>query len=230
MFSVIIPVLNQIDLAKQLFGCISKNSILPLEIILIDNGSEEDFSDFPKKYENLNIKYIRNDENIGVNPAWNLGISFSKGKFVSILNSDIIISTSFFKKTLQAFQMFESFGIIVPNTVKERNSNLENDQAPIIRDIEKREGWAFTIRKEILDKIKPIPNQLNLFFGDDYLFECSKLLGYRNIKIMNNSIYHYKNATIKTQFPEKGENVVLRKEREEWEKIKGDLYGRRDEK
>ena len=222
MFSVIIPVLNQLDLTKQLFGCISKNSILPSEIILIDNASEEDFSDFPKKYENLNIKYIKNEKNIGVNPSWNLGISLSKGKYVSILNSDIIISTSFFKKTIQALQISNDFGIIIPNTTKDRNSNLENDQLPIIRDVEKREGWAFTIRKEILDKIKPIPLELNLFFGDDYFFECSKLLGYRNIKVMNNLIYHYKNATINNEVSKTFRNI-MKKEREEWEEIKKQL-------
>lgn len=223
MFSVIIPVLNQLDLTKQLFGCIAKNTLLPSEIILIDNASEEDYSDLSKKYENLNIRYIKNEKNIGVNAAWNEGIKYSNYKYISILNNDIIIPTTFFEKTEKAFQD-PKVGLVVPNTVKERNYNLEDSNKNIIvQNLGKREGWAFTIRKEILNKIDPIPSSLNLFFGDDYLFTCSLIKGYTNIKIMNNYIYHYKNMTIKTEYKEKSENIVLRREREEWEKIKKSL-------
>lgn len=220
MISVIIPVLNQLDLTKQLFGCIAKNTIQPSEIILIDNASEEDFSIFPEKFNCLNIKYIRNEKNIGVNPAWNLGISLAKYKYISILNNDIIISSSFFKKIFEVFEnpKNKEIGIVVPNTVKNKDYALENDDYPIIMDLKKREGWAFTIRKEILDKIDPIPPELNLFFGDDYLFNSSLCNGYKNVKIINSNIYHYKGASSSDEL-----KPTMKKEREEWDKIKNNF-------
>lgn len=228
MFSVIIPVLNRVDLTEQLFNCISKNRLLPSEIILIDNASEEDFSHILKKHENLNIKYIRNDRNIGVNPAWNLGISLSKYKYVTIFNNDIIIPTTFFDKLSIVFEHDKSVGIIVPNTVKDRNFNLEDKSNKIkVRNLGKREGWAFTIRKEILDKINPIPSCLITSCGDDYLFTYSLLNGYINVKIMNSFIYHYGSATVRIELENKRlEHSSTKREREEWEKIKNQMYNK----
>lgn len=227
MLSVIIPVLDQIKLTIDLFNCILDNTLLPSQIILIDNGSKEDYSNFQEKYPDLNIEYIRNDKNIGVNPSWNLGISLAKNKYISILNNDIIISNTFFDKIYQVFEQHTNIGIIVPNTLKNIEFGFNNNLEPKAKTLGKREGWAFTIRKEIVDNIDPIPSCLKISCGDDYLFECSKLLGYENVKILNNFIYHYGSATIKLELMNKESSVHLtKKERQHWNEIKKDLQSR----
>lgn len=223
MFSVIIPVLNQIKLTEQLFDGILKNTLLPSEIFLIDNASEDNYFDFLRKYEKLRIIYVRNEKNIMVNAAWNLGISLARQRYVTILNNDILISSTFFDKIKRAFDLDNKIGIVVPNTVKDINYNLEDTTPVRIRELTKREGWAFTIKKEILNKIDPIPSCLNISCGDDYLFEWSKIKGYMNVKVMNNFIYHYGSATIVDNDFEKL-CIITKKERLDWFEIKSQMY------
>ena len=90
--SVVIPVLNQIYYTDLLFQDIIKNEIKPTQVILIDDGSTDDYSEIVNKYSCLNINYIRNKETMGVNYAWNMGIKISTYPIVTILNNDIIIN------------------------------------------------------------------------------------------------------------------------------------------
>jgi GT2 family glycosyltransferase len=95
--TVVVPVLNHLFLTDNLLSYISSNLVKPVEIILVDNNSFEDIVSLVPKYKELNIVYLKQNNNIGVNAAWNLGISLAKGSLISILNNDIIISKYFFK-------------------------------------------------------------------------------------------------------------------------------------
>ena len=220
--SVVIPFINQDKITVALIDDIARNSIRPFEIIMIDNGSDVSIKDLLKQYNHeLDITYIRKEKNIGVNPAWNLGISKSTGDLICVLNNDLIISYYFFESILKLMDDY-SVGICVPNTVGDinfvRNSTFT---MPIYQDVRKREGWAFTIRKCITDKIPPIPKQLNRVCGDDYLFYWSNRLGYHNVKILNNYIYHYGSTTTVKELQEKGFDFPDKdKEKEFWFKLK----------
>ncbi|HRR48550.1 MAG TPA: glycosyltransferase [Bacteroidales bacterium] len=195
MITVIIPVLNNINYTDDLFLNIKENTISPSEIVLIDNGSKDNYKDLIKKYNDLNIKYVRNETNIGVNGAWNMGIEMSNYPLLTILNNDIIINRFFFQKIIKTMEDV-SIGLCVPNTIKNKNFVDEN-VLPKIANLERREGWAFTIRKEIVTKIGYIPDSLKTFCGDDYLFMASKKAGFKNVKILNSNIFHVISATLK---------------------------------
>lgn len=62
---------------------------LPLEIILIDNNSDEKLS--AETIGSLGLKYIENRENFGFAKAVNQGIGASAGEYILLLNSDVIV-------------------------------------------------------------------------------------------------------------------------------------------
>ena len=74
MFSVIIPTMWR---SMRLLGMLHRlyNSDDVDEIILIDNDKDSRFS-----FENKKIKILEQDENIFVNPAWNLGVKEAKNE------------------------------------------------------------------------------------------------------------------------------------------------------
>lgn len=82
--------------------------------------------------------------------------------------------------------------------------------------MKRREGWAWTAKSSFIKNIKPIPNCLKIFYGDDYIFHCAKMLGYDCIKIKNNYIFHYKESTIKKII---NRNETISKECLLWKKI-----------
>lgn len=216
MISVVIPVMNSEHETRELFEQISKNTVLPHEIFLVDNASNERFYKYPKIFSKLNIKYIRYDENRGVNIPWNEGISQSTGQFITFLNNDIIITKYFFEKICKTLISYTDIGVVVPYTVSNKEHLYEDNIDPILEPLDKREGWAFTIRREITEKSGQIPFPFKIYYGDDFLFLWAKKLGYRWVKIMNNPIYHYGSLTVKKTDPN---NETLKYEGKIWKSM-----------
>lgn len=199
MISVVVPVLNHLEVTFSFLQCIAENTILPKEIILVDNRSVEPIyrlvSDFPQ----LPITYIRPSQDLGVNAAWNLGMTMAKTPLISILNNDILINPFFFERTIAAFEN-ERHGIVVPMTVStpdrllsgvNKTKSVEDESLDLHFPV-KRYGWAFSLRKSLINRIKPIPAHIiPIECGDDYLFICAKNTGFLYVMDFNNRIYHY---------------------------------------
>ncbi len=84
--SVIIPTFNRRDLVKVAIQSVLNQSISALEIIVIDDGSN-DGTDKIIKSQFSGIKYFW-QENSGISNARNLGIKKSKGNWIAFLDSD----------------------------------------------------------------------------------------------------------------------------------------------
>lgn len=61
------------------------------EIIVVDNNSEEDYSDRMRELHSDKINYIRLTENIGFGRANNTGIKIARGRNILFLNPDTIL-------------------------------------------------------------------------------------------------------------------------------------------
>ena len=224
MISVVIPVLNQLFLTNKLLDYISNNTVKPVEIFLIDNNSTEDIQIVVSSHPDLNIIYMKQKRNIGVNAAWNIGIQLAKGNFLSILNNDIIIPKFFFEYIEELMTRRLEVGICVPNTIDDKMFVLTTENYSYVKTVPlgKREGWAFTIRTSIARNFYPIPIDLKLFFGDDYLFEKTRELKNTVVKMITNPIYHYGSVTLSETLGDLRTLKSLKDEREIWEKLKND--------
>lgn len=89
--SIIIVNWNAKEFLMECLGSLSEEISNPnFEVIVVDNASTDGSPEllqarFP------NVKLIRNDSNLGFAKANNIGISQSKGKYVCLINSDIIV-------------------------------------------------------------------------------------------------------------------------------------------
>lgn len=216
---VIIPVLNLDFFTKQLLTNILDNTVQPDNIFIIDNGSNDNTRDVCFYFSQyLPIIYLPQETNIGVNPSWNLGFSKTAANLISVLNNDIVISTRFFEKVKETFSNNPLCGIAVPNTIPLNSDIIENHHNNTETLID-REGWAFTIKKEIIDQSGPIPEEFKIFFGDDFLFKAAKDQGYECYKMIDNKIHHFLSQTVMTtglgvhQAPE---HVLWRKKYEQY--------------
>ena len=187
-FEVIIPVIN-IDLMKKLLKSIATNTLLPDKIIIINNSNSSIGDLLPYVDHKITI-YTYYSETTLVNESINLGITkLSKDcDYVSVLNDDIILSDCFFQRNLELLQ-FDACGIACPYTVKTMDK-LKKGRVRI-RTMSKREGWAVSMRKSMLDKIPLFPaDRMATFHWDDWIWYHNRDDGLSWYQDRGNVIYH----------------------------------------
>ncbi|MBK0381717.1 glycosyltransferase family 2 protein [Pedobacter sp. SD-b] len=87
LVSIITVNFNQPEATCQLLLSIKKHYDQSVEIIVVDNASDENYeSEFKKIIPDLT--FIRSKVNLGFAGGNNLGISFAKGDFIFLLNND----------------------------------------------------------------------------------------------------------------------------------------------
>lgn len=89
-----------------------------LEIIVVDNASREDPSEWLRaRYPE--IKMIRSDKNLGFAGGNNLGVAASTGDYLFFINNDAEVTQDALPRLLQLFQERPRLGIVSPLLVYE---------------------------------------------------------------------------------------------------------------
>ena len=93
--SVIMPVLGKVHLTKSFMESFYKTTRCPYELIIINNGQDEETKNYLKEIceKDSKIKILQQEENLGVAKSWNLGVLESQYEYVCIVNNDIKIMT-----------------------------------------------------------------------------------------------------------------------------------------
>ncbi|MDN3585376.1 glycosyltransferase family 2 protein [Pedobacter aquatilis] len=100
-----------IDFLKSIKEHPSEN--YKIEIILVDNGSNEQFEDeyraiFPE------LLYIRSDKNLGFAGGNNLGINVASGDYLLLLNNDTEITSGFIDTMVKELEQNPEIGLLSP--------------------------------------------------------------------------------------------------------------------
>jgi len=87
-FSVIIPTYNRPQLAVRAIESVLQQEYQDFEILLIDDGSDDDYSKVVEKYK-LDKRFIYHKQNNAhLSAARNKGIQLAKGKWICFLDDD----------------------------------------------------------------------------------------------------------------------------------------------
>lgn len=169
--SIIIPVYNtESKILKRCIESILKIKNIRYEILLIDNGSEEIYSN---EYKDLvkNILHTRYllEEKSGVSFARNLGITEANGKYIMFVDSDDEI----YANAILPMHFLLNADIVFYNMEIVKGNKIQN-----IRKIVKQEG-----------KIDSRVILMNDIIGGDFNESCGKLY-YRDFLIQNNIFFN----------------------------------------
>lgn len=89
LISVIVPVYNVSKYLNQCIESIINQTYTNLEIILIDDGSNDESEKICDEYKNKDDRIIViHQENGGLSAARNAGLDICKGKYISFVDSD----------------------------------------------------------------------------------------------------------------------------------------------
>lgn len=87
LISVVIPLYNKANTVKRAIDSVLKQSVLPLEIIVVNDGSIDGSELVVQQFDNSLIRLVH-QENAGVSAARNKGIEEANGDWIALLDAD----------------------------------------------------------------------------------------------------------------------------------------------
>ncbi|MDP3758367.1 MAG: glycosyltransferase family 2 protein, partial [Candidatus Daviesbacteria bacterium] len=114
------------DRKKDLIDCIDsylRSSYIPLEIIVVDNGSKPPLATwFTKKYPS--VKLIISEFNIGAAAGRNLGFKEAKGDYIIFTDDDAYADKDMVKNLVSVFEKNSKAGIVQPLVYDRENKQM----------------------------------------------------------------------------------------------------------
>lgn len=206
MISIVIPTLWRSEFIHQTIQSLIDCNMQDVELIIIDNANSDYISPDPR------IRILKQERNIFVNPAWNLGVKEAKNELVCILNDDLTLNIDLLVRTMNlVLRQDPNFGII---GLYKRNflHNKDINQMASINLVElNSRPWGFGSMM-ILKKSNyiNIPDTLQIFFGDDYLYE--------NAVLNNKKVYWIDGLLILGEMSKTSKDFSVPMEKESYEK------------
>jgi hypothetical protein len=217
--SVIIVNWNTRDLLRNcLASVIATGEQLELEIIVVDNGSEDGSpemvaGEFPA------VRLLRNLDNIGFVRANNQGLRAAAGTFLWMLNSDTEVQAGCLQRLVAVVAADPAIGAVAPTLLNpdgsyqfsagrfarpwlrilpatfENRYNREGDQRAMSAQGPLRMDWlvgaALLTRSEVLAKVGPLDERYYMWLDD--MDWCRKLAsaGYARVYVPQAQVAHY---------------------------------------
>lgn len=161
--SIIIPIYNAENYIEKCLKSIINQSYKEIEIICIDNNSNDSSIKIAEKYAEIDSRIkIEKEKRKGVSYARNKGIDIATGDFISFIDSDDFVEQNFIEKLLCGVQdkgdiSIGNFYIVNNNLMREKketNQRVYLDKESIIERIFLRnEFCAFCWNKLYKTKI-----------------------------------------------------------------------------
>jgi GT2 family glycosyltransferase len=126
---IIIVDWNSVEVTRNCLGSLMQINLMDrfeLEIILVDNGSNNSVKDL-LVIEFPSIKYLRNDSNLGFTGGNNTGIRYaleSKTDYILLLNNDTTVEPDFLEKLFDFMESNPDAGAVQPKIFFEHNRAL----------------------------------------------------------------------------------------------------------
>jgi len=112
LVSVIIPCYNQGEFLEECLTSVFSSSYANLEVIVVNDGSTDDT---PLTIESLKSKFnfeLINQKNKGLAETRNVGIRYSKGRFILPLDADDRVGKTYIESAVKVMIESESVGIV----------------------------------------------------------------------------------------------------------------------
>ncbi|GIP49457.1 Chondroitin synthase [compost metagenome] len=226
--SIIIPTYNGLHLLAPCVEAIRQYTETPYEIIVVDNGSEDDTASFCLK-ERLILAALPRNEGFPV--AVNRGLSVASGDQLLILNNDVAVSPRWLSNLLLALHSAPDVGLVGPVTnyasgrqqvaidwvegedfaqAAEKHNRSDSSKW---QEVQRLVGMCLLFKREVLERAGLFDEGYSPghYEDDDYCYRARQL-GYRLLICGDTLVYHEGSSSFKAQHPE-GWNELLERNR-----------------
>lgn len=129
--SIIIPTYNRVCLVERAVRSVLNQTYQEFELIVVDDGSDDDTPKVVKSFKDKRIRYIRHQENKGGSTARNSGIKVAKGQFIAFLDDDDEwLSEKLEKQIVVLEKLSEEWGVVYTGRYEKSKGGDETIQLP----------------------------------------------------------------------------------------------------
>ena len=129
MLSIIVLNYNRLKYTKRTISNLISKTTVEHEFIFVDNGSIDGTREYLKSLEYETnakvVKYIFNDENLGVAGGRNIGLRAADGYYLMTIDDDILVPDNYDKLLIEACDKIPKLGI-TGISVEKKNYPVKN--------------------------------------------------------------------------------------------------------
>ncbi|MGE4511452.1 MAG: glycosyltransferase family 2 protein [Sulfurimonadaceae bacterium] len=111
MISVVMPVYNGEKYLHEAIKSILRQTYSNFEFIILNDGSTDKTEEIILSYDDLRIRYIKNETNLQIVETLNKGISLAKGKYIARMDADDISLPNRFEKQIHLMEQNPDIGV-----------------------------------------------------------------------------------------------------------------------
>jgi GT2 family glycosyltransferase len=245
LVSIISVNYNQAQVTCAMLSSLEEVTYDNIEVIIVDNASEEDPEVIKKQYPGINL--IKSEENLGFAGGNNLAIRAAKGKYLFFLNNDTEVMPHTIEPLVNFFEENKSAGIASPKIIFHdtdiiqyagateispwtgRNKgigSMEKDagQYDACYETPLAHGAAMMVPRHVIDSVGLMPELYFLYYEELDWCEMIKRAGYTCHYIGTSMIYHKesmsvgRNSLLKTYYINRNRLLFIRRNFFGWQK------------
>jgi len=188
--------LDNLRYTKDCIADLMKQEDMDYDLTVVDNASTEfDTKEYLTVLRNNGIRVIEHANRVPLNHLWNGFYHDNQNKYLCMLNNDVRVAYNFTKTIRQVFEKEENVKIVCHATNNREYCTAHDSLSYKTLNRACRQGWDYTIRR---DAYVLIPDEMKIYFGDDWLYANVYDSGGDAAIILNSPIIHYLGMSIKS--------------------------------
>lgn len=111
LVTIIVVTVNNFDILRNCLNSLHAQDYEPLEIIVVDNGSDEDIQGMLSR-EFPDVRGVRLDRNYGFAEGNNRGIERAEGKYIALINNDAVATPQWISSLVSTAESDDKIGAV----------------------------------------------------------------------------------------------------------------------
>lgn len=189
--TVVIPVYNHLTDTLLTLDTLAATTMC--DVIVVDDGSTDGTRHaLDAKY----LTYIANEENLGVNASWNVGIRAaieSGATYICVANNDLAFSPGWWRPLKRALDggaaVVSPYSTIghLPSDWPAGGDRRTNPCSSVMDLL----GSCFAFRASLIERIGYFPEDMRHYYGDNWLQDSCKRHGLIATHVRDSYVHHF---------------------------------------